>query len=144
MIEIVVYGKPAPQGSKRFVGMSKAGRGILVESSKDVKPWREAVRCAAIEAMGQAGAGIAGPVELAIVFTLAKPKSAPKGRRTYPDKKPDLSKVVRSTEDALTDAGVYQDDARIVRCVAIKVFPGEHPYALPVPGARISVRPYAG
>ena len=29
MIQITVMGQPAPQGSKRYVGQSKAGRGIL-------------------------------------------------------------------------------------------------------------------
>ena len=52
MIEFVVHGMPAPQGSKKFVGLSKSGRGLLVESSKKVKPWRQDVVAAAIEARG--------------------------------------------------------------------------------------------
>jgi crossover junction endodeoxyribonuclease RusA len=133
---ITIYGTPAPQGSKRFVGLSKTGRGILVESSAKVKPWREAVLFAAREH----GAKIEGPVHLWVWFTLAKPKSAPKTRRTWPDKKPDLSKLVRSTEDALVDAGTIEDDARIIQCLSMKVFPGEHDMALDVPGAVIEIR----
>jgi Holliday junction resolvase RusA-like endonuclease len=133
---ITVIATPAPQGSKSFKGLSKAGHAILVESSKNVRPWREAVVWAARES----GSRFSGPVAVSIYFTLAKPKSASKTRRTWPDRKPDLSKLVRSTEDALVDAGVIEDDARIVRLVTEKVFPGEHEYALDVPGARIEIR----
>ena len=132
---ITVHGLPAPQGSKRFMGL-KGGRGILIESSKKVKPWREAVKWAALEQGGR----MAGPVVVDIVFTLPKPKSAPKRRETYPDRHPDLSKLIRSTEDALTDAGVWEDDARVIRCVALKVYPGQHAQALATPGAVITIR----
>lgn len=139
MLTITVIGCPAPQGSKKFVGVSKrTGRGIMVESSKRVKPWRESVKYAALEAVAN-GQGITGPVSLDITFTLPKPKSAPERSRTWPDKKPDLSKLIRSTEDSLTEAGVFEDDARIVECSCRKAFPGEHPDALHVPGAVIRV-----
>lgn len=148
---IIVYGSPAPQGSKRFVGHAKSGRGILIESSKAVKPWREAVKCAAREIIVGMGIGaltsvnqfgkMGGPLWVRMVFTIPKPKSSPKGRRTWPDRKPDLSKLVRSTEDALTDAGVWEDDARVVRCVAEKCYPGEGVDSLPTPGAVIHIQP---
>lgn len=146
---ITVYGSPAPQGSKKFMGI-RGGKGIMVESSKAVKPWREAVKCAALELIIGSGLGaltsvnqwgrIDGPIEVRMVFTVPKPKSAPKRIRTYPDRKPDLSKLVRSTEDALTDAGVWEDDARIVRCVASKCYPGEGLDSLQIPGAVIRIR----
>ncbi len=142
MIEFVVYGTPAPQGSKRFVGM-KNGRGILIESSKAVKPWREAVKAAALEFMHSSQCGkITGPIAVQMCFTIKKPTSAPKTRKTWPDKKPDLSKLVRSTEDALVDVGLIEDDARIVSCAAYKIFPGEDPLSLETPGTRIQIWPY--
>ncbi len=141
---IRVIGTPGPQGSKRHVG-----RGIMIESSKKVKPWREAVKWAALEVMEgkslsveasiNCNGSISGPVAVEMIFTLQKPKSAPKSRRTWPDRKPDLSKLIRSTEDALTEAGVYEDDARIVKCTATKVFPGEGEDSLPVPGCVIRI-----
>ena len=140
MIEIVVYGTPGPQGSKRFVGHAKSGRGIMVESSAKVKPWREAVKWAACGLRSPEGMlHMSGPVAVEMIFTLPKPKSAPKTRRTWPDRKPDLSKLVRSTEDALTYAGVWEDDARVVQLVAGKRYPGEGEGALDRPGARISI-----
>jgi Holliday junction resolvase RusA-like endonuclease len=134
MIEFTVYGLPAPQGSKRYVG-----NGRMIESSKKVAPWREAVKWAAREAM--AAAGIASPLDAPLVasmtFTMPRPKSAPKSRR-HADRKPDLSKLIRSTEDALTDAGLIADDARIVMFDrAAKVYPGEGAGSLTSPGARI-------
>lgn len=108
----------------------------MIESSAKVKPWREAVKSAVLDANST---GLKGPVSLDITFTLPKPKSAPKRSRTWPDKKPDLSKLVRSTEDSLTEMGVFEDDARVVECYSRKVFPGEHPNALHAPGAVIRV-----
>lgn len=146
---ITVYGQPAPQGSKKFLGV-RGGKGIMVESSKAVKPWREAVKCAALDELEDEHAGLSlerhcngaipGTIEVRMTFTIPKPKSAPKRYRTWPDRKPDLSKLVRSTEDALTDAGVWEDDARIVRCVASKVYPGEGTDALNTPGAVIHIK----
>ena len=142
MITITVYGMPGPQGSKRFVGRAKSGRGILVESSEKVKPWREAVKFAAREAMQAAklSAPLDGPLVVGMWFTLPKPASAPK-RETFPDRKPDLSKLARSTEDALSDAGLWADDARVVGYDGLwKLYPLEGVHALASPGCVIQVR----
>lgn len=146
MICIVVRGTPAPQGSKKYMGITKAGRAILTESSKKVKPWRMDVKAAAeawIEQQARSGKPhdpIDGPVIVSMVFTLKKPASAPKTRRTYPMRTPDLSKLIRSTEDALTDAGIWTDDARVILYSgAAKVFPFEHEEALDSPGCVIRI-----
>lgn len=139
-LSFCVHGLPAPQGSKSPKGRDRKGRVILVESSKNVKPWREAVRWAVYEAFRDGQRKFFdGPVRLEATFTLPKPKSAPKMRRTWPSTRPDLSKLVRSTEDALTDAGVWRDDGQVVYLETRKVYPGEHMLALDVPGARITV-----
>jgi hypothetical protein len=53
---------------------------------------------------------------------------------------PDLSKLARATEDALVDAGLLRDDARIVEYLRLaKVFPNEDPEALDAPGVRIAI-----
>lgn len=138
-MKIIVYGMPAPQGSKKFYGINKrTGHGILGESSKKVKPWRQDVKVAALAARNGAPP-INGPVCMRIVFTLPKPKSAPKTKRTYPDRKPDIDKLLRSTLDALTEAGVFTNDARVVAVVMNKAFPNEGAYSLDVPGAVIHV-----
>jgi Holliday junction resolvase RusA-like endonuclease len=135
-LHIVVYGMPGPQGSKRHVG-----NGRMIESSKKVKPWRQDVKAAAL-AVRNGAAPIDGPVSVRMVFTLPKPSSAPKRRRTWAMRKPDLSKLARSTEDALTDAGLLADDARIIEFARLaKVFPKEDPEALEAPGVRIEIKP---
>lgn len=147
-IRIVVRGTPGPQGSK-----SVNAAGAMYESSKKVQPWRRDVKAAAYLARRSTverddGTEISwlppldGPLVASMVFTVTKPASAPKRRRTWPDRTPDLSKLVRSTEDALTDAGVWTDDARVVQyAVLAKVFPGEvgSPWTLEVPGVVIEV-----
>ncbi|HVJ61530.1 MAG TPA: RusA family crossover junction endodeoxyribonuclease [Tahibacter sp.] len=142
-LEIVVFGSPAPQGSKAFKGTftGKDGRihAKLAESSAKVKPWRSDVKDKA-EAARAGAPPIDAAVRVRMVFTVPKPKSAPKTRRTYPSRKPDVSKLCRSTEDALTDAGLLADDARIVEYGRLaKVYPGEDPEALEAPGVRIVV-----
>lgn len=121
--------------------MRHVGRGVMVESSKALKPWREAVKAAALDAMAGAPP-LDGPLAARMVFTLRKPASAPKRRRTWPDRTPDLSKLVRATEDALTDAGVWTDDARVVEYSRLaKVFPGDDAEALHIPGVSVTVGP---
>jgi len=120
MIVIDVIGEPAPQGSKRHVG-----RGIMVESSAKVKPWREVVTFAAAQAVAK-GFRQVGPVGVTIMFYLRRPPSAPKSRR-YPDRKPDLDKLIRSTLDALVIGGVIEDDARIIAIRAGKVYARTRP-----------------
>ncbi len=134
---------PGPQGSKKFVGFSGAGKALMIESSKAVKPWRYLVTMCAIEARGEAQTTFKGPVDVEMHFTMPKPKSCPKSRR-WPDRKPDLSKLIRSTEDALTESGVWEDDARVVRVLASKLFPGEGANSLSSPGCLIIIENRAG
>nr|WP_307936983.1 RusA family crossover junction endodeoxyribonuclease [Salinispora arenicola] len=137
-LTIIAFGRPAPQGSKRHVG-----KGVMIESSKAVKPWRDDVKAAAEHVIRghPHWRPLDEPLAVSMVFTLPKPASAPKRRRTWPMRLPDLSKLIRSTEDALTDAGIWRDDARVVECAARKVYPGEDQSALTSPGVVIRVRP---
>ncbi|QKW31459.1 RusA family crossover junction endodeoxyribonuclease (plasmid) [Streptomyces seoulensis] len=162
-LTIVVHGRPAPQGSKKYAGHrrnSASGRisAVLVEQSKRVKPWRDLVTAATTTAMttahiqqygGYPAGGtlpLAGPLEAEIVFTVLKPASAPKRRRTWPTTRHsgDIDKLIRSTFDGIADARAIVDDSRIVSVTATKTFPGEHPEALPEPGAIIRVYTLTG
>ena len=134
-IEFFVFGLPAPQGSKRHVG-----NGIMVESCKALKPWRDSVIWAAREA--KLKANFAGwdecPVAVEIYFYLPRPKSTPK-RVIYPIRKPDVDKLERAILDALTISGLIDDDARVVDLAAHKRFAGGMQHQ-DVPGAFVSVR----
>lgn len=113
-VTFAVHGIPAPQGSKRHVG-----RGVMIESSKKVKPWRQDVKHAAIEKK-PAVWDTAAPMILSVVFRFQRPKSHfnKSGlRSTAPPhcmsaSTGDLDKLLRSTNDALT--GVLFDDDRQV------------------------------
>jgi Holliday junction resolvase RusA-like endonuclease len=145
-LTIVVHGRPAPQGSKRYAGHrrnSASGRisAVLVEQSKRVKPWRALVTRAAMDTMldTHLTEPLDGPLEAEIVFTVLKPASAPKRRRTWPTTRHsgDVDKLIRSTFDGIADAQAVADDSRIIAVTARKTFPLEHPDALPEPGAII-------
>lgn len=132
-----VRGVPVPQGSIRHLGR---GRPAVHSNAKTLEPWRKTVQWAAEEALGTTGP-ITGPVRVEMTFTVPKPLSAPKRRRTWPTARPDVDKLVRAVGDALTAAGAWHDDAQIVELTARKVYPGEGHDALPVPGAVITVTP---
>lgn len=131
-LTLIVAGTPAPQGSKRHVG-----GGRMIESSKAVAPWREAIKWTCL---AKKVGCFDGPVAVEITFTVRKPASAPKTRKTWPVKRPDLDKLVRSTLDGLGEGGVWGDDSQVVELVARKVFPDSwHPQSMTVPGAHITI-----
>lgn len=134
-------GRPAAQGSKRHVG-----GGRLIESSRQVGPWRDAVRQAAIEAMA-GRPPIDGPVYLVQVFALPRPKShygtgrnsgqVKRGAPHRPPVRPDLDKLARAVGDALTGV-CYHDDAQVVNLCAAKYY-ATSSGRLSVPGVEIRV-----
>lgn len=149
-VVITVYGKPATQGSKRPRPIFK-GRGDdkvftgkvaqVEENTEKHKAWRIAVKEAALAAVDGLPRIEDAPVHINVVFCFDKPKSAPKRRRTWPITRSsgDVDKLQRAALDALTDAGVFRDDAQVVRIVADKVFTDDPDAPLRVPGAVITV-----
>jgi crossover junction endodeoxyribonuclease RusA len=133
-----VLGTPAGQGRISFLGK---GRPAIHSNQDKLLPWRELVQHAAEKAIAESYGTfpLDGPLCLYACFTLPKAKSAPKGKTTYPTKRPDGSHLLRAVEDAMTNAGVWGDDAQLVHEVVVKVFPGEHLRALHVPGVWVQV-----
>lgn len=121
-----VHGDPAPQGSKRHVG-----RGVMVESSKRVKPWRADVREACLSAVERTGweippAGVG--LHVRVLFWFPRPAShwlksgnLKAGAPKYPFSKGDIDKLLRSTYDAMTGI-VFLDDRYIVDAHANKEY----------------------
>ena len=109
---VFVPGRPAPQGSKRHVG-----RGIMVESSKAVGPWRAVVSLTLGE---NVPAPLDGPVAIQADFVMPRPKATPKTKPTpAATKKPDLDKLLRAILDAGTGIA-WRDDSQIVVIAATK------------------------
>ena len=118
MFSYWIDGEPAPQGSKN--GFVKNGRVVMVESSKKVKPWREAVAAQTRRQLENLyGFPLTTPVEIALVFHLPRPKTV---TRKWPAVKPDLDKLIRSTFDGLTTGGLYTDDALVIAVSASKQY----------------------
>jgi crossover junction endodeoxyribonuclease RusA len=139
-MRIEVAGIPAPQGSKRHVG-----GGRMVEQSRAVGPWREAVRAETQRAKDllavcctHPGTGICmcdchgnldafdGPARVQITFRLPRPKSAPKSV-TLPIKRPDIDKLARAVLDGLVAGGALADDSQVVDLLVSKRFATTRP-----------------
>jgi Holliday junction resolvase RusA-like endonuclease len=129
--------EPAPQGSKRPVGRDRQGRALMVESCKRVKPWRQLVADAAL-AVAPGRPLIASPCVLCAEFRFLRPKGHYGGSGQLRAKaprhhtvRPDVSKLLRSTEDALTGV-LLRDDSLIIAAPATKRYclPDERPGAL--------------
>lgn len=96
---------------------------------------------------------LTAPLAVRMVFSFARPAShygAGRNARALKPSAParpvtkagDLDKLMRSTCDALTAAGIWRDDRQVAECGRLaKVWCGEDPDALGVPGAVITVRP---
>jgi Holliday junction resolvase RusA-like endonuclease len=139
---VVVYGKPAPQGSKKAFVNRYTGRAQVTEDNPRTKTWRGSVQHHAEAAMaGCSWVRVEPPcgVVVRIVCAFDKPASAPKRRAILPVTRAtyDVDKLARAVLDALTAAGVFKDDSQVVRLSVEKewLMPGE-----PAPGARIVVR----
>jgi len=141
VLTFALHGLPISQGSKSFKGISRSGRAILVESSKALKPWRGMVQAAIRAAMCNtpapaAGWPLLGPLAVDLCFTMRKPVSAPKGRRTWPIVYPDLDKLCRAVFDVgklIQPTPLWHDDSQVVDLHAWKVYPLETPRALRAP-----------
>lgn len=154
---VTVLGVPAPQGShKAFVVGKKGGkqRAIVTDDSSKTKPWKQTVKHAAVDALQSRLIrhgpdtlhAVHGPASVVITFRLPRPKGHyGTGRNEhlirpaapmFPAVKPDLDKLVRSTLDALGEAGCWNDDAQVVQLQVRKVYAGRDG----LPGAHIEIR----
>jgi len=110
----------------------------MVESSKEVGPWRERVALAAHNAMGGCEL-ITAAVTVRLDLVLPRPKSTPKTYTPPAAKRPDVDKLARACLDAITGV-VVADDSQIVDLHATKRL-AEHGET---PGVAITVEPLAG
>ncbi len=135
-----VPGIPASQGSKDLVRVRLRSGAVvtrMVESSnrgatRKLEAWRHAVGwCAKLKYQGVPAEG---PMLLQVNFRFVRPRTGEGAKRAEPDIKPDLSKLIRAIEDAMT-AIIWKDDAQVVRIEASKAYGAE-------PGAQITVTRY--
>ena len=152
-IEFFVPGVPKTAGSKkafpiwRGKGPSKQFvRSVIVDDAGQAgKDWRASVQYEAVrrfkEVLGREAAPFQGPLAVEFVFNVTRPKghTGRKGLHSwapaFPTTKPDVLKLARAVEDALTGI-VWKDDAQIVAEVLRKRYSDN-------PGCLIHVREVA-
>jgi len=141
-IEFFVPGRPGPSGSISSYPNKKTGKYIAAPASRYKKPWMQAVRAFAM--MAYRGKLLTGPIHLSVEFVLQRPKKhwgtgKNKGKLKASASKyhltdPDLHKLIRSTEDALTGV-IWRDDRQVVTSSLLKRYSnGEKTGALIVVG----------
>lgn len=125
VLDFFVDGIPAPKGSLKAMPFRKSGSRLGVRVFEDnirTKGWREAIAWRAkSEALYVDWRSGDDELAVSLFFYLPRPKSA--GRRSRPNRKPDLDKLVRSVLDALQDAEVVmQDDSRVCELEVKKLY----------------------
>lgn len=119
MINIFVPGNPAPQGSKEYKG-HRGGKPVLVDQCKRLPDWKADVKKIAQQAMIEQQMLEKQIVHLSLYFYMPRPRSHYRSdgklKLNAPVRcinAPDLTKLVRAVEDAMTGT-VYDDDSRVV------------------------------
>jgi len=125
-MEFSIQGKAEPAGSKKaFHNPKNPQHPIVTDDNRKAGPWKAEVKAAAMEAMrrrnGHNGL-MEGPIQVAMTFIVPRPQahftstgnpSAVAKRMPFPTVRPDLLKLARAIEDAMTGI-VYRDDSQIV------------------------------
>lgn len=132
-VNLTLPGIPQQQGSK-----TRANTGHMYEANKNLAPWR----ADAIAAMQQTYSGpkITDPVLIDATFMFPRPRSHYGTGRNHGTVKtsapimkatlPDLDKLQRAVGDALTQAGVIEDDRLIVTWHARKCWTTAAPHTV--------------
>lgn len=132
MIQVVVNGIPRPGGSKT-PGRTRSGKLFVRDANPLTAVWREAVSKAAREQYQ--GELLKGPILMFFEFRFPRPKAHYRANgqlkpnaETWHINVPDLTKIIRSTEDALTGI-VLKDDRYVCTRTESKRYcePGEEP-----------------
>jgi Holliday junction resolvase RusA-like endonuclease len=145
-VTFFVPGVPQPGGSKKgFVVKTKSGglRANVVEDAKRNAPWRAVVSLAGSEAFL---VPLTGPLSVSFSFAMPRPgshygtgRNADKLKPSSPaghTSKPDITKLIRSTEDALKGIA-WVDDSQIVSQSAGKMYTNDRR-----PGCWIMIQPF--
>jgi len=132
-ITFTVFGEPKPAGSKRAMPIYRRGPNgrqlvtrengspmiAVIDDNPDSKAWKQQVACAARQAY--CGELLDGPLRVSLHFYRPRPKGHfganglnKQGRDSLaPTTKPDVLKLARGVEDALSKV-IYRDDSQIV------------------------------
>lgn len=145
MITFFVPGKAAPGGSKKGFYIAKIKRVVMAPASDKTKPWMAIVSAFAREAYTDNP--LTGPLAVTMTFKILRPKNHYRTGKNagilrddaqkYCTVKPDLTKLERSTEDALTGI-IWRDDSQVAQKNTQKI------YVEKDPGVEITVQQIGG
>jgi len=133
-IQFFCPGKPSAQGSKVYMG-----RGVMIDSDKNLKSWRSVV-ATACPITTPLTCGLAIEIEFrynrpASHFgTRSKQRYLKGNAPIYKTSAPDCDKLIRAVGDALKGVA-YVDDALIVKITASKL------YTMGTAGALVTITP---
>ena len=123
-IHIEISGIPKPGGSKR--GFYRGGKVIITDACKGSKDWKSVVSYSARQQYR--GNPLTGSIRVYVTFRMPRPKYHFKKNgelsskaEYYHTKKPDATKLMRSTEDALTGI-LWADDSQIYHQEITKMY----------------------
>jgi Holliday junction resolvase RusA-like endonuclease len=153
-LRFFVAGVPAPGGSKTAIPYAKPDGKLGVrtfDSGKNNKSWREAVRAEAYRAMDGRPMFDGVPLRVLFRFYRSRPRShygsgrnaevvKPACKHLAPITRPDVLKLARSTEDAMTGV-VWKDDSQITSETIEKRW-HDHPSGQGCSGVWIEVDPW--
>ena len=131
MISFFVAGIAKPAGSKRAFFNKGMKFPVVVDACKGSKDWKSDVKAEAIRFAPQNL--LEGPLKVTFEFRVTRPKHHFRSNGTlkdaafglHPTTRPDVLKLSRGVEDALTGI-IYKDDSQIVDEHLIKIY-GDKP-----------------
>lgn len=127
-----VYGLPRPQGSLSYYGVSKRTGKAIVSNSKQLLAWRETcVKTFTVVLEDMTGfEKVEEKCHVDMDFFFARPQRHFRADKVtlkhdapvFHDKVPDLDKLIRGVNDALTYGQVWTDDSLMASCMARKFY----------------------
>jgi Holliday junction resolvase RusA-like endonuclease len=114
-----VVGNPRTKGSKSLM-RTNGGRYIMIEAGGNkLKKWMRSVKVKALLTFKEP---IEGAIRIDCCFQFRRPKSVKD--RLIPHVRPDLDKLLRAINDALTGIA-FKDDAQVTKIIATKRYTEE-------------------
>lgn len=139
-ISFTVLGEPSPEGSTRAFYIPKLNRTVTThQNQSQLNAWRNRVATEAQNVLcgREWTTDRASAYTVDVDFVLVRPPSIPVHRRIHPTVKPDIDKLVRAINDALTGI-LFPDDCQVVSIRVSKDYEGGRR-----PGAYIHVSRYS-
>jgi Holliday junction resolvase RusA-like endonuclease len=123
-ISFAVLGEPTPEGSTRAYYIKALDRTVTThQNKKGLQAWRNRVATEAQRALEDREwkCDCASAYKVDVEFVLSRPPSVPEHRRIHPTVKPDIDKLVRAINDALTGI-LFIDDCQVISMAMSKEY----------------------